>query len=642
MTLSSEAVTQPGSGLVFINSYSASVTDAYRGAVIAAENFLQSHFTNSVTVSINFDYAALGAGFSAENNFSSTPVSYAAFANALRTHATTADDAIAVNGLPATDPSKGAGFDVPTTEARILGLAAQTNSIDDSVTLNSSLNFTFGQDAIGALEHEITEGVFGRTASLGFAETRWNPLDLFRFTATGQRDFTGGSDGVPTFFGLDPTHVSALQFHNSINAAGVNDGFDLGDWDHTRGDAFGPGGPGSPGTISAIDLQVLDILGWTPTSAGQPFTPAPDEFASSLADTSHPFGQVVAGGSATGALQQAGDHDWFRVVFTAGATYTIGETGHAGGGGTLADPFLQLHDASGAVVAVNDDITPGANPDSRITFVAPTTGVYYIDAGAFLDGYAGTYLISVAGPAPIPAAISTAVSGVLRVSATNALAAGVVSDVALGLDSGALNTTTAVTEIAQAAGATSSVATLSYEFFTGKAPTAAGMDFLVSPTGPNPNNLNSAYYQGFNLENRYINFAVNLGKLGDGAAAFGATYGSLDLAAATKMAYQTIFGGTPSDAKVAALLDPTVGVDSQGQAITRADYFAQYGGDGANGIGTKAAMVGWLLAEAEKADVGTYALSNDAFLTDVGLHNAPFGVDLVGTYAQPGFVFHPG
>jgi hypothetical protein len=163
MTLPTEAVTLAGSGLVFINSYSASVTDAYRGAVLSAENFLQSHFTNSVTVSVNFDYAALGANFSGENDFSSTAVSYAAFTNALRTHATTANDALAVNGLPATDPSHGAGFDISTSEARILGLAAQTNSVDDSVTLNSSLNFSFGQDAVGVLEHEITEGVFGRT-----------------------------------------------------------------------------------------------------------------------------------------------------------------------------------------------------------------------------------------------------------------------------------------------------------------------------------------------------------------------------------------------------------------------------------------------------------------------------------------------
>src|ERR1700761_8204839 len=116
MTLPTEAVTLAGSGLVFINSYSASVTDAYRSAVLSAENFLHSHFTNSVTVSINFDYAALGANFSGQNNFDSTAVSHSPFTAALRTHATPANDAIAVNGLPFTDPSNGAGFDIPTTE----------------------------------------------------------------------------------------------------------------------------------------------------------------------------------------------------------------------------------------------------------------------------------------------------------------------------------------------------------------------------------------------------------------------------------------------------------------------------------------------------------------------------------------------
>ena len=87
-----------------------------------------------------------------------------------------------------------------------------------------------------------------------------------------------------------------------------------------------------------------------------------------------------------------------------------------------------------------------------------------------------------------------------------------------------------------------SVATLAYEFFTGKIPSLAGVDYLVSPTGPNTNNLNSAYYQSFNLENRYINFAVNLGKLGEGKDAFAAKYGAMSLFDATREAYKTIFG----------------------------------------------------------------------------------------------------
>ncbi|ATC23555.1 hypothetical protein EIB18_02980 [Caulobacter vibrioides] len=63
------------------------------------------------------------------------------------------------------------------------------------------------------------------------------------------------------------------------------------------------------------------------------------------------------------------------------------------------------------------------------------------------------------------------------------------------------------------------VAAMAYQVFIGKIPTASGLDDLVAPTGPNPNKLNSAYDQFFNLENRYINFAVNLGKMGEGHAA---------------------------------------------------------------------------------------------------------------------------
>src|ERR1700761_7006936 len=165
MTLPTEAVTEAGSGLTFINDYGDGVTDAYRTAIITAENFLQSHFTNQLTVSVDFEFSPLGANASAQNEFDEVDVSYAQFTAALRSHATTSDDLLAVNGLPATDPSGGAGFAIPTAEAVALGLAKQSNNIDDTVTLNSNLSFTFGQDAIGAIEHEVTEGVFGRISS---------------------------------------------------------------------------------------------------------------------------------------------------------------------------------------------------------------------------------------------------------------------------------------------------------------------------------------------------------------------------------------------------------------------------------------------------------------------------------------------
>lgn len=190
----------------------------------------------------------------------------------------------------------------------------------------------------------------------------------------------------------------------------------------------------------------------------------------------------------------------------------------------------------------------------------------------------------------------------------------------------------AIGQVIKAADSTTSVAVMSYQFFTGRTPTTAGMDYLISPDGPNPNNLNSAYYQYFDYGNRYINFAVNLGKVGEGAASFASAYGALNLTEATRKAYATIFGLTPTDQKLHDLLD--VSLPLNGQTMSRAEYFAYYGQDGLNGQGTKAAMVGWLLGEAAKADVGVYAKSLAAFYADE-LTRDVFGADLIGVYAKP-------
>lgn len=231
------------------------------------------------------------------------------------------------------------------------------------------------------------------------------------------------------------------------------------------------------------------------------------------------------------------------------------------------------------------------------------------------------------------ATVGLAVASLLRANAATGSGATVTADLSAKLSAGTLTTAGAIAEVVKVADQTTSVATLSYLFFTGKIPGQAGYDYLVSPTGPNGNNLNSAYYQFFNLENRYINFAVNLGKVGEGNTKFTAEYGSLSLFDATKKAYAGIFGGTPSDTKVHALID------------TRVDYFASYGGDGASGIGTKAAMVGWLLAEAEKADVGVMAKSNAAWLVDLADGTAPFAINLIDPtqgYYKAEFIFGAG
>jgi Ca2+-binding RTX toxin-like protein len=400
---SSESVTLAGSGLVFNNTYSSTVSGDYRAAIQSAENILQAQFIDPVTVNVAFDFQPLSASFGAGNQASALlTFSYDTLTSALRSHATTAADQLAVAGLPAFDPSNGVGFDIPRPEAQALGLAGAGGDLDLTVTLNSNFQWTYSQDVIGVMDHELTEGAMGRIGGLGLDGRGWSMMDLFRFTASGQRDYTGGTDGLTTYFGLDDSHVTFLAYHSSFSPSGADDHFDLADWDHTFGDAFGPGGPTAPGVMTSTDLQVVDILGWTPSGAPLP-PPPPDDFANSLTDTSHPMGVVAPGGSITGVLDLVADRDWFSIQLQAGFTYTIKLEGASGGVGSLPDAYLRLHDAGGALLTYNNE-TP-ANPgshDSQITYSASTSGTYYIEAGADFDSYAGAYRIEVSQPVATP------------------------------------------------------------------------------------------------------------------------------------------------------------------------------------------------------------------------------------------------
>jgi hypothetical protein len=182
---------------------------------------------------------------------------------------------------------------------------------------------------------------------------------------------------------------------------------------------------------------------------------------------------------------------------------------------------------------------------------------------------------------------------------------------------------------------TTSVAVTAYQFFTGSTPSAAGTSYLVS-SGDNPNDLNDAYYRPFNVEYRYINFAANLGLVGDGKAAFAATYGAMTFGQAVAAVYEKVIGRAQAEAAgydVNAAIADITGRKAYFDAVA-----IQRLGGFDHELAVKAGLAGYIMAEAMKAHVGLYARATENFYLDLSDASASFGVDLIGVYG-PGTTY---
>ena len=176
--------------------------------------------------------------------------------------------------LPASDPSGGGNWDVPEAYARMLGLTTATGSPDLTVSLNTYYSWDFGQDVINGLTHEMSEGGMGRIGNLGpkGAGSNWGPMDLFRYNAAGQADYSNGRDGQTTYFSsnggttlsdqnMPGKGAPTLSYNNQFNASGtqVNTG-DTADW--TQENVFGSTGGGETLALTQTELDVMQALGW--------------------------------------------------------------------------------------------------------------------------------------------------------------------------------------------------------------------------------------------------------------------------------------------------------------------------------------------------------------------------------------------
>jgi hypothetical protein len=309
---------------------------------------LTSRYNDNINVNIMVTSRAGTNGLGESNSFIRTVNDYAALRNAMVADSKTADDATALGAggsIPMADPITGNHvYQVTQAQAKALGIIP-----DDAVTLDGTFTFLGGQmytydpnnravagrfDFVGLAMHEFTE-IMGRIGNMGAGTgtPQYQQMDLFHYTGAGVR---GLNSGPGRSFSFD-NGTTLLKAFNDFNA---NMG-DLQDWADGTNDAFNAfSSDGVLNDLSDVDLQVMDVIGYDRVTATTPGSAA-------NISTRLPVGTdaniLITGFIVTGPA------DSTKTVIVRGIGPSTGIPG------ALADPTLELHDNTGALIASNDN-----------------------------------------------------------------------------------------------------------------------------------------------------------------------------------------------------------------------------------------------------------------------------------------------
>jgi hypothetical protein len=272
------------SGLVIIANYDTTITDLstsnptlyteVTGAITAAIDFYEAAITNPITISIGFGYGEVGGISLGGDNLGESLTEGSAFSyDQLRSLLQGHDASAGASPLPAIDPLSGSSHKqnwfIADSELVAQGITPNLLGDDGFVGLSSAFTFTYDPndramsgeyDAIGVLEHEISEAM-GRVAYYpGGGEGLYSPLDLFRYTSAG----TLATDGTAAYFSVDGGNTTLDAFNNHVANGG-----DAGDWSSAVPDDSydASSNSGVANTVSTTDLTVMEMLGYTVAAA---------------------------------------------------------------------------------------------------------------------------------------------------------------------------------------------------------------------------------------------------------------------------------------------------------------------------------------------------------------------------------------
>ncbi|HEV2563374.1 MAG TPA: NF038122 family metalloprotease [Rhizomicrobium sp.] len=354
-----ESFTPPSttqSGMTINVSFDSSTSTAPAGfttAVNAAVAYLESQFTDPITINIHVGWgevngSAISSGALGESSTNLIGVTYAQIKTAMTNDAKTGDDSTALASLAATDPTGGGTFIITVAEARSLGLyTASDSQIDGYVGFDKTAPWDYDNsngvtsgsyDFYDVVLHEISE-VMGRQTANG-GSSQYEPLDLFHYSGSGVRDFSGTTAG---YFSIDGgvTHLKDFS---------TDTGGDFGDWANSAGnDAFlAFSGPGVVNAISEADLKELDILGYD--RVGSSGTPNLTANSLSFSNTTLSF-HINNTGTGSAAASTAG------IYLSTDSTITTADTRI----NTHSTPSLAAGatDVESVVLALPNNLTPG-------------------------------------------------------------------------------------------------------------------------------------------------------------------------------------------------------------------------------------------------------------------------------------------